>query len=311
MNAWTFKDIPDQTGRTAIVTGANTGIGLETARMLALRGANVVLACRNPDKGKSAVERIRLEKPSGTATLETLDLADLDSVASFANRFAVTHDKLDLLINNAGVMIPPLSRTKQGFELQFGINHLGHAALTAHMAPLVIRTPGARFVFVSSSAHHGGQIDFDDLNWYSRPYNPLKAYQQSKLANLLFAFELQRRVLASGSDIRVTAAHPGWTKTELQRHLRPHERLLASVLNPILQLETTAGALNTLRAATDPEAGPGSYWGPGRFFEHKGPPVRARINARAQDEEVAKRLWVETEKLIGLNFDLRAQPTAA
>ncbi|WP_257170534.1 oxidoreductase [Bradyrhizobium sp. SRS-191] len=304
MTAWTFNDIPDQTGRTAIVTGANTGLGFETARMLARRGADVVLACRNPDKGRDALARIHEEKPKGKIALDMLDLADLDSIAAFAGRFAASHDRLDLLINNAGLMLPPLSRTKQGFELQFGTNHLGHAALTARLAPLVLRTPGARFVIVSSMAHHGGVIDFDDLNWNSRPYHPLKAYQQSKLANLLFGLELQRRLTVSGSDARVTAAHPGWTKSDLQRHLRPHERLMASVLNPILQLTTTQGALNTMRAATDPNAEPGSYWGPGRFFEHKGPPVRARINERALDEDVAKRLWVKTENLIGLRFDL-------
>lgn len=304
MTAWTFNDIPDQTGRTAIVTGANTGMGFETARMLARRGANVVVACRNLDKGGDALARILEEKPKGKISLDMLDLADLDSIAAFAGRFAASRDRLDLLINNAGLMLPPLSRTKQGFELQFGTNHLGHAALTARLAPLVLRTPSARFVIVSSMAHHGGVIDFDDLNWNSRQYHPLKAYQQSKLANLLFGLELQRRLTASGSDARVTAAHPGWTKSDLQRHLRPHERLMASVLNPILQLTTTQGALNTLRAATDPNAEPGSYWGPGRFFEHKGPPVRARINERALDEDVAKRLWVETENLIGLRFDL-------
>jgi NAD(P)-dependent dehydrogenase (short-subunit alcohol dehydrogenase family) len=311
VNAWTFDDIPDQSGRMAVVTGASSGIGFETARMLALRGANVVLACRNPDKGGAARHRIVAEQPAGAVTFETLDLADLHSIAAFADRFAASYDRLDLLINNAGVMIPPLSRTRQGFELQFGTNHLGHAALTARLAPTVLRTPGARFVIVSSMAHHGGVIDFDDLNWNSRPYNALKAYQQSKLANLLFARELQRRVAASGSDARVTAAHPGWTKSELQRHLRLHERLLARVLNPILQLETAAGALNILRAATDPEAEPGSYWGPERFFEHKGPPARARINARAQDDDVATRLWDETERLIGLRFDLSVQTRAA
>jgi NAD(P)-dependent dehydrogenase (short-subunit alcohol dehydrogenase family) len=275
--------------------------------MLTLRGAKVVLACGSPDKGKAALERILAGKPRGTATLEALDLADLDSVAAFADRFMATHDKLDLLINNAGMMIPPLLRTKQGFELQFGTNHLGHAALAARLAPLVLRTEGARFVIMSSMAHHGGHIDFDDLNWNRRPYSAMKAYQQSKLANLLFALELKRR---AASDARITADHPGWTKTELQRHLRPHERLLASVLNPILQMRTADGALPTLRAATDPDAESGSYWGPGGWREFKGPPVRARINERALDQGVAKRLWAETEKLIRLRFDLPAQTLA-
>lgn len=306
MNAWTFDDIPNQTGRTAIVTGANSGIGLETARMLALRGADVVLACRNPDKGKAALDRVLAEKPKGTATLEALDLADLDSVAAFSDRFAATHDKLDLLVNNAGVMMPPLSRTKQGFELQLGTNHLGHAALTARLAPLVLRTPGARFVIVSSGAHRQGRIDFDDLNWSTRSYSPMPAYAQSKLANLLFALELQRRIAATGSDVRVTAAHPGWTSTDLQRTAG-----LFRFLNPVFAMKPADGALPTLRAATDPDAGPGSYWGPARFFEMSGPPVRARIDDRAQDEKVAARLWDETEKLIGLRFDFRAKLAAA
>jgi NAD(P)-dependent dehydrogenase (short-subunit alcohol dehydrogenase family) len=308
---WTLNDIADQTGRTAVVTGASSGIGLETARVLALRGAHVVLACRNLDKGKAALQRILAEKPKGTVWLEMLDLADLDSVATFADRVATRHDRLDLLINNAGVMLPPLLRTRQGFELQFGTNHLGHAALTARLARLVLQTSGARVVIVSSAVHHRGEIDFDDLNWNRRPYDRSKAYRQSKLANLLFAFELQRRIVATGSDVRVTAAHPGWTKTELQRHMLLHERLLASVLNPIVQLGTLDGALSTLRAATDPDAGPGSYWGPGRFFEYKGPPDRARISERALDQGVATRLWVETEKLIGLRFNLPARSKVA
>jgi NAD(P)-dependent dehydrogenase (short-subunit alcohol dehydrogenase family) len=166
-------------------------------------------------------------------------------------------------------------------------------------------------VVVSSLAHHGGQIDFDDLNWNKRQYSPLKPYQQSKLANLLFALELQRRVAASGSEVRVTSAHPGWTKTDLQRHLRPPASLIAGVLNPILQMDVIDGARYTLRAATDPDAAPGSYWGPARFFEHKGPPAPARLSERARDEDLAKRLWVETEKLIRLRFDLRADTKVA
>jgi len=306
MSAWTFDDVPDQTGRTAIVTGANSGIGLETARMLALRGTNVVLACRSLDKAEVARKRILAESPKGAVSLEALDLADLDSIAAFASRFVATRGRLDLLVNNAGVMLPPLARTKQGFELQFGTNHLGHAALAARLMPLVLRTPNARFVIVSSIAHRGGRIDFDDLNWNSRPYDAWKAYQQSKLANLLFALELQRRVVASGANVSVTAAHPGWTATDLQRN-----SFLARVLNPIVAMRPSDGALPTLRAATDPHAGPGSYWGPGRLFEMNGPPVPARINGNARDEKVAKRLWEETEKLIGLRIDPSVQTHTA
>ncbi len=304
MTAWTFDDIPDQTGRTAIVTGANTGLGLETARMLALKGATVVLACRNPDKGKAALEHIQSEQPRGTATLATLDLSDLDSVASFAADFAASHERLDLLINNAGVMVPPLGRTKQGFELQFGTNHLGHFALTGRLMPLIQRTPGARVVVVASTAQRAGKIDFDDLNWERRPYRPWAAYGQSKLANMMFALELQRRLAASGSPVRATAAHPGWTATDLQR-----TTAWVRLLNPLFAMKPAGGAMPTLRAATDPAAQGGTYWGPKGLFEVSGPPVPARIPKPAQDEAVAARLWQISETLTGVAFPLAA-PTA-
>jgi NAD(P)-dependent dehydrogenase (short-subunit alcohol dehydrogenase family) len=298
MKTWTFDDIPDQAGRTAIVTGANTGIGLETARMLALKGAAVVLACRNPEKGKAALARIEAEKPSGSATLAALDLSDLDSVAAFAEGFAAKHDRLDLLVNNAGVMVPPLSRTRQGFELQFGTNHLGHFALAGRLLPLVLGTAGARVVVVSSTAQSFGRIDFADLNWERRAYVPFKAYGQSKLANQMFALELSRRLAASGSGVRATAAHPGWTATDLQRTSGA-----ARFFNPLFAMKPADGALPTLRAATDPAAQSGSYWGPARFFELSGPPIPARIPGRAQDAAAAARLWEVSEKLTGVSFE--------
>src|SRR6266568_2822805 len=260
MNAWTFDDIPDQTGRTAIVTGANTGIGLETARMLALKGAQVVLACRNLEKGKAAVDQVLAARPAGRVTLALLDLSDLDSVAAFAAKFAASNERLDLLVHNAGVMTPPLGRTKQGFELQFGTNHLGHFALAARLLPLVLRTPGARIVVVSSGAHHWGRIDFDDLNWERRPYRAWAAYCQSKLANQLFA-------------------------------LKPAD-----------------GALPTLRAATDPSATSGSYWGPRGLTGMNGPPAPAHVADRAQDLAVAARLWEVSEKLTNVAFEFPSSP---
>lgn len=303
MSAWTFQDIPDQTGRVAVITGANTGIGFETARMLAQKGASVVLACRSAEKGNAAVARIQESKPAGRASFAELDLSDLASVASFAKSFSAANEKLDLLINNAGVMVPPLGRTKQGFELQFGTNHLGHAALTAQLLPLVQRADAGRVVVVSSGVHHYGKIDFDDLNWESRSYNAWKAYAQSKLANLLFALELHRRLAAKGSKVRVTAAHPGYTATDLQR-----TATLARLMNPLFGMKPADGALPTLRAATDPGAESGSYWGPAHLMEMSGPPVRARISRRAQDEADALRLWSVTEKLTGVAFDLGASP---
>lgn len=309
MTAWTFRDIPDQTGRTAIVTGANTGIGLETARMLALKGANVMLACRNPGKGEAALARIRAENPKGETSLAALDLSDLDSVAAFATAFESTHERLDLLVNNAGVMLPPLSRTKQGFELQLGTNHFGHFALTGRLLPLVLRTPGARVVVVSSTAQSAGRIDFEDLNWERRTYRAFAAYGQSKLANMMFALELHRRLSLAGeagASVRAVAAHPGWTATDLQRTSG-----FMRAFNPLLAMKPEDGALPTLRAATDPEAESGSYWGPSRFLELNGPPDRARIPKHAQNAAVAARLWEESEQRTGVTFVFDAAPGAA
>ena len=302
MTHWTFQDIPDQTGRLAIVTGANTGIGLETAKMLAQKGAEVVLACRNREKGEAAAARIRAEAPGAKVTVDELDLSDLDSVATFADAFAASHDRLDLLIDNAGVMVPPLGRTKQGFELQMGTNHLGHFALTARLLPLLERTPGARVVVVSSTAQNAGRIDFDDLNWKTRGYSAWRAYGQSKLANMMFALELSRRLAAAGSAVRVTAAHPGWTATDLQRTAGA-----ARFFGPAFAMKPADGALPTLRAATDPAAGPASYWGPAYFLELNGPPVPAKIPARARDERIAKRLFDVSEELTGVPFPIAAR----
>ena len=299
MAAWTFDDIPDQSGRTAIVTGANTGIGRETARMLVHKGADVVLACRNLEKGTAAVRDILDGRPRGSARVLVLDLSDLDSVAAFAEAFARACDRLDLLINNAGVMVPPFSHTRQRFELQFGTNHLGHFALTGRLLPLLRRAPASRVVVVSSGAQNLGRIDFDDLNWERRRYRAWLAYGQSKLANTMFALELHRRLSAAGAHVRATAAHPGWTGTDLQRNTG-----LVRFLNPIFAMSPAEGALPTLRAATDPEAEGASYWGPSRFFEMNGPPAAARIPAHARDAAVAERLWEVSERLTGVSFDL-------
>jgi NAD(P)-dependent dehydrogenase (short-subunit alcohol dehydrogenase family) len=306
MTDWTFDSIPPQTGRTAIVTGANTGIGYETARALARKGAHVILACRDLQKANAAVERIASERPAGSVRARELDLSDLESVRRFAEQFAGEHERLDLLINNAGVMVPPASKTKQGFELQFGTNHLGHFALTGLLLPLLRRTPGARVVVVSSGVHHQGRIDFADLDFEARGYSGWRAYAQSKLANLLFMRELQRKLVAAGDDLVVTAAHPGWTATDLQRTAG-----FARVLNPLFAMRPADGALPTLRAATDPDARPGDYFGPRRFFEMNGPPELARINRRAQDLEVAARLWQVSEQRTGVQFGLDTRAAAA
>jgi NAD(P)-dependent dehydrogenase (short-subunit alcohol dehydrogenase family) len=297
MPAWTFHDIPDQTGRTAIVTGANTGIGFETAKMLAKKGASVVLACRNLEKGSAAAAQILAEKPAGAVSVEALDLSDLESVAAFSVAFGAKHERLDLLIENAGVMVPPFGRTKQGFELQFGTNHLGHFALAGRLLALLERTPGSRIVVVSSTAQNFGRIDLGDLHWERRSYKAWLAYGQSKLANMLFSRELARRLAARGSQVRVTAAHPGYTATDLQRSAG-----VIRLLNPLLAMKVTDGALPTLRAATDPAAQSGSYWGPSGFFELHGPPAAARVSARGQDTALAAQLFDVSEKLTGVTF---------
>ncbi|MEX1311199.1 MAG: oxidoreductase, partial [Candidatus Sulfomarinibacteraceae bacterium] len=264
MTKWTHDRIPDQTGRVAVVTGANTGIGFETAAALAAKNASVVLACRDRQKADDAIRRIRARTPSARLELIELDLASLASVNRFADAFRADHDRLDLLINNAGVMIPPFALTEDGFELQFGCNHLGHFALTGRLVDLLGATPGARVVNVASLAHRYGAMDFDNLN-AEKGYDKMKAYGRSKLANLLFTFELQRRLERAGSGLMATAAHPGWTGTDLQRH-----SAFIMLANRFFAQTPSTGALPTLRAATDPEAAGGDYYGPRGFYEMRG-----------------------------------------
>jgi len=294
---WTEEDVPDQTGRTAIVTGANTGIGFETARALAEKGATVILACRDTSKGTEAAERIRARKPYAKIEAMELDLADFASVRTFVERFNGRHDRLDLLINNAGVMIPPYSKTKEGFELQFGTNHLGHFALTGLLLDRIVGTPDSRIVNVSSMAHKRGKLDFDDLQWEKRTYSATQAYCDSKIANLYFTFELQRRLSRSGSAVVVTASHPGWTSTDLQRHSN-----LLRILNRPFAQKPQAGAWPTLLAAVDPSARGGEYYGPDGFMEIKGHPTRVQPNTLSQDRDIAARLWEVSEYLTGVRF---------
>ncbi len=296
MSNWTHDNIPSQTGRHAIVTGANTGIGYETARSLALQGADVVLACRSAQRGEDALQRLLAEVPSATASLELLDLSDLGSIEAFATRYRDAHDRLDLLILNAGVMVPPESKTAQGFELQFGVNHLGHFALTGHLLPLIRTTAEARVVVVSSVAARDGVMQFEDLN-YERGYTARHAYAQSKLANQLFARELQRRLQAAGASTLVTAAHPGWTATDLQR-----TAWYFRVLNPFFAMKPPQGALPTLRAATDPGAQGGQYFGPDGWMEVRGYPVVVPMVKNAHDEAAAERLWNVSEELTGVRY---------
>ncbi len=295
---WSANDIPDLAGKTAVVTGANSGIGFETALALAGHQARVILACRNPTSGDDAASRIRDQHPEAEVRFEPLDLADLASVRRFAERFAADQDRLDILCNNAGVMLCPAGRTTDGFETQFGTNHLGHFALTGLLLPRLRAAAGARVVTVSSVYHRIGRIDFDDLDGAKR-YSRSRAYAQSKLANLLFTFELQRRFERAEVDAIAAAAHPGWTATNLQRNAT-----LFRTLNPLFAQPPWSGARPTLYAATAPGVAGGDYYGPGKRFESVGPPVRVRAVARAHDSEVAARLWQVSEALTGVRFDL-------
>jgi len=311
MTDWTTADIPPLKGKTSVITGATGGLGYETALALAGAGAEVVLTGRDDIKGRNALQRIRSEIPNTKVSYETLDLANLASVADFAKRFSAAHASLDLLVNNAGVMALPERRTTaDGFEMQFGTNYLGHYALTAHLLPLLRRGNQPRVVSLSSLVHRRGAIDFDDLQ-ASRSYAPNKAYSQSKLAMLMFALELQRRSDASGWGLMSNAAHPGYARTDLIANGPGTNGLLGllnSILQPALSQSAAAGALPTLFAATSPQATPAGYYGPNGFYELKGPPGPAKIMPQANDAAAAARLWDISAALTGVSF---AQVAAA
>jgi NAD(P)-dependent dehydrogenase (short-subunit alcohol dehydrogenase family) len=297
---WEPERIPDQTGRVAVVTGANSGLGLVAARELARKGARVVMACRNLDKGHAAVDAIRSEVPDAQLQLDELDLASLASVRSFAERFTDTHDALDLLLNNAGVMAAPRRQTADGFELHLGTNHLGHFALTNLLLPLMEGREDARVVTLSSNAHKTVRgIAFDNLNG-DRRYFRWNAYGQSKLANLLFALELDRRLKARGSTVKSLAAHPGYAATNLQSAAAPLvDRLFMKVGNAVVAQNDEMGALPVLYAATEPGLEGGTYAGPDGIGEHRGHPKVVQPNRAAKNEETARRLWDVSAELTG------------
>jgi NAD(P)-dependent dehydrogenase (short-subunit alcohol dehydrogenase family) len=305
MGNWTADDVPDLSGHIAVVTGANSGIGLPTARELARHGARVVVATRSAARGEAAIEQIRAAVPGAAVETSPLDLADLASIRRFAATVAEAHGGLDLLVNNAGVMMVPRQPTADGFEMQLGTNHLGHFALTGLLLPALLARPGARVVTVSSGMHHRGRIDFDDLMG-ERRYRPTRAYAQSKLANLLFTFELQRRIDAAGADLRAVAAHPGFAATNLGHS---GGRLIAWAvrLGQALRAQSAEmGALPTLYAATAPDVAGGEYFGPDGKGEERGYPVRVPASARARDEADAARLWEISERLTGVRFEVPA-----
>ncbi len=292
MSGFSTADIPDLTGQTAVVTGANSGLGLATAQALGDHGARVVLAVRDQARGQAAAATV-----AGAAEVRPLDLARLESVRAFARDW---DGPVDLLVNNAGVMVPPLSRTADGFELQFGTNHLGHFALTNLLLPRL--TPMARVVTVSSGVHYAGRLDFSDLNWERRPYRRWRAYGQSKLANLLFTSELQRRLTAAGSAVRSMAAHPGYAATSLQSHSgsRLTEFAMVTVGNRLFAQDAAGGALPTLYAAFADLPGD-TFAGPSGLLQH-GPPAPCARSAAARDAAAAVRLWTVSEELTGVTF---------
>jgi NAD(P)-dependent dehydrogenase (short-subunit alcohol dehydrogenase family) len=295
---WGSADIPDQAGRVAVITGANSGIGYEAARCLAARGATVVLAARDPARTSGAHDRLLGQVPEAQLDAVALDLASLESVRHAAIEIRARYPRLDLLINNAGVMMTPHGQTADGFELQFGTNHLGHFALTGLVLPSLLDVDGSRVVTISSNGHKMGRIDFADLQ-SERRYSRVTAYSQSKLANLLFTYELQRRLAAARAPTIAVAAHPGTSDTALVRHL-PGWMQAGSRLVP--NHDAASGALPTLRAATDPAAAGGDYYGPSGFGEFNGPPVRVKSNRRSHDVAAAKQLWAISEQLTGVTF---------
>ena len=301
MPDWDVENIPDQTGRVALVTGANSGLGLVVARELARRGALVVLACRNMEKGRAAHAEIAAAASGPEPELEELDLASLDSVRAFAERFTEKQDGLDLLINNAGVMASPRRLTQDGFELHLGTNHLGHFALTLRLLPLMENREDARVVTVSSNAHKTVRgIAFDNLNG-DRRYFRWNAYGQSKLANLLFALELDRRLRARGSTVKSLAAHPGYATTNLQSAAAPaFDRMVMKVTDAAVGQSAEMGALPVLYAATEPGLESGTYAGPDGIGEHRGHPKIVSPNRVARNEGTARRLWDVSEELTGV-----------
>jgi len=301
---WTTNDIPDQTGRTAVITGANTGLGYETAAALAAKGAHVVLAVRNTDKGQAAADLISRRSPGASVAVQQLDLTSLESIRAAAEQLRAAHDSIDLLINNAGVMFTPRSTTKDGFELQFGTNHLGHFAFTGLLLDHIVAAPGSRVVTVSSVGHRFARngLRFDDLQW-EKDYSRVGAYGQAKLANLMFTYELQRRLRGTGTI--AAAAHPGGSRTELTRNLPPLLGAVTKLAEPLFQ-PAEMGALPQLRAATDPGVIGGQYFGPDGFGEQRGYPVVVASTRVSHDTAAQKRLWTVSEQLTGVTFRVPA-----
>ncbi|WP_051367941.1 oxidoreductase [Hamadaea tsunoensis] len=314
---WSADDVPDQGGRTVVITGANTGIGFETAAVLAARGATVILACRDAGRAETAAGRLRSAVPGARIETLRLDLASLAAVRDAAEQFRAGHSRLDLLINNAGVIHPGYARTEDGFELHFGTNHLGHFAFTGLLLDRLLATPGSRVVTVSSSGHRRGDIHLADLT-LQQGYGLNAGYGQSKLANVMFTYALQRKLAAAGAATLAVAAHPGNAYTEVGRHMPGWVRVALSprlrLVNWWLLQSAGGGALPTLRAATDPQATGGTYYGPSGPGEFTGSPALVASSPRSYDVDLQRRLWAESERLTGVRYELAAahgEPAAA
>jgi NAD(P)-dependent dehydrogenase (short-subunit alcohol dehydrogenase family) len=301
---WTFENIPSLQGKTIIVTGGNSGLGYESVKAFAHKGANVVLACRNLEKGEKAKIEILKENPSGKIQVMQLDLANLDSAKAFAEQFKQEYKQLNVLMNNAGIMATPNVKTHDGFEAQLGTNHLGHFALTGHLLPLLKATPKSRVVNVSSLAHKGGKMDFNDLMFEKgRKFTPMRAYGQSKLANLLFAYELQRYFEANNIDSISVAAHPGGSNTRLANHFETSRfmKIISKVARGAMQ-SAAKGALTQIRASIDANVKGCDYFGPDGVGELFGYPVLVKSNAASHNVDDAKRLWAMSERLTGVRY---------
>jgi NAD(P)-dependent dehydrogenase (short-subunit alcohol dehydrogenase family) len=317
MAKWTANDIPDQTGRRVVITGANAGLGLESAKQLAKRGAEIVMACRNPAKGEAALAEVRSAATGPAPSLVHLDLADLGSVEAAASEIAERWDSVDILLNNAGLMaIPHREETAQGNEMQFGVNHLAHFALTLRLLPTLLQAPAPRVIGLGSVMHIPGQINIDDLNFERTKYSAWTVYSQSKLACMLFAFELDRRSKAAGLPLLGVAAHPGYSSTNLQTTgplaggVHPINWVMAKA-TPVIAQSPKIGALGQLRAATDPSARGGEYYGGTMLGGMRGYPKRAWMTSRARDAAMASRLWDASEELTGLRLADVAAAAAA
>lgn len=303
---WTINDMPSQSGKVIVITGGNSGLGFETAKTFAQKGAEVVLACRSTERGNTATESILKENPDAKIDAMKLDLMSLSSIRSFSDSFKQKHSRLDILINNAGIMTCPYALTEDGFESQMGTNHLGHFALTGLLLDLILSTPNSRIVTVSSLAHKQWKMSFENsLSEHAPKYNKMRAYARSKLANLLFTYELQHRLKAANHNCIAVAAHPGASYTNLGRHME--KKLIVRILKPLIIKvlpDSKSGAMPQIRAASDPSVKGGEYYGPSGFMELAGRPVKVKSSKQSYDSSLAKRLWEMSEELTGVKYSL-------